>query len=338
MSDRSEKVNALLKQIEEGTKAVFESENYKSFLKAMSRFHQYSFRNCLLIVMQKPDATRVASFTTWKKLDRYVKRGETGIAILGWAPRKVHKEEPLKDKDGNTVYDSDGKPKLESVEHEIPSYRPVYVYDVSQTGGKPLPELVHDLKGEVNDYHQLMQAFKDISPFPIRFVEATELQKNAKGCCDPMNQEILIRRGMDQTQSVKTVVHEVSHAMIHAPEFELPIEKRTDQRTREVQAESTAFLVCEHYGIDTSEYTFPYLTSWSRDKKLEELQNSLEQIKQTSEAIIDAVDKNMKERNSEKQLGVFGVPDASLTMEDKNMKMFSMNRATFKNKPRSKRC
>lgn len=303
MPKNNDKLKELLEQAEQGTKAVFESENYRNYLATMSKFHSYSFRNSLLILMQKPEATHVAGYAAWKKkFNRQVQRGESGIQIVGYSPRKVNVEQEKKDSSGNTIIGADGKPVMEKVTRQVPSYVPVSVFDVSQTEGEPLPQLVNELNGSVEAYQDLMQAIRDVSPFPVSF---EEIQGGAKGFCDPVTQRIVIQQGMSEAQSVKTAIHEVTHADLHAPEQNLILADRTDRRTREIEAESTAFVVCEHYGIDTSDYTFPYLASWSSSKELAELQSSLETIQKQAGDLIDKIDTRLTELQKDKEKDLF---------------------------------
>ena len=253
--------------------------------------------------MQKPEATHVAGYAAWKKkFNRQVQRGESGIQIVGYSPRKVNVEQEKKDSSGNTIIGADGKPVMEKVTRQVPSYVPVSVFDVSQTEGEPLPQLVNELNGSVEAYQDLMQAIRDVSPFPVSF---EEIQGGAKGFCDPVTQRIVIQQGMSEAQSVKTAIHEVTHADLHAPEQNLILADRTDRRTREIEAESTAFVVCEHYGIDTSDYTFPYLASWSSSKELAELQSSLETIQKQAGDLIDKIDTRLTELQKDREKDLF---------------------------------
>lgn len=297
MAKNNEKIKALLKRAEEGTREVFESENYRNYLTIMSKFHNYSYRNNLLILAQRPDATHVAGYSAWqKKFNRHVRRGEKGIQIIGYAPKKISIEEKKTDQDGNPVIGADGKPVTETSSVLVPSFIPVYVYDLSQTEGEPLPELVHDLNDNVDAYQELMDAIISVSPFPITF---ENFPGEARGYCDPVAQKIVIREGMSESQSVKTAIHEITHADLHAPQIDTT--ERPDRRTSEVEAESTAFVVCSHYGIDTSDYTFPYLASWSSTRELKELQNSLEKIQKQAEDLIDRIDTRLEEIHKERE-------------------------------------
>lgn len=295
MPNSQEKINVLLKKAEDGIRKVFESEKYQAYLTAMSKFHQYSFRNILLIQQQKADATLVAGYAAWqKKFNRQVLRGEKGIQIIGYSSRKLKKQVELKDDNGDIIYsyqpDGTRKPATKTEEYIVPSYIPVYVYDISQTDGKPLPTLVNELTGEVTDYNKLMQAIISTSSFPISF---EQIKGEAKGYCDPISRKIAIKSGMSEVQTIKTAIHEITHADLHAPEQNLALAARTDRRTREIEAESTAFVVCSHYNIDTSDYSFGYLAGWSSDKELSELKGSLEIIQKQANDLISRIDGNL---------------------------------------------
>lgn len=295
MPNSQEKINALLKKAEDGIREVFESEKYQTYLTAMSKFHQYSFRNILLIHQQKADASFVAGYAAWqKKFNRQVLRGEKGIQIIGYTTRKLKKQVELKDDNGDIVYsykpDGTRKPATKTEEYIVPSYIPVYVYDISQTDGEPLPALVNELTGEVNDYDKLMQAIVSTSSFPISF---EQIKGEVKGYCDPISRKIAIKSGMSEVQTIKTAIHEITHADLHAPEQNLALSDRTDRRTMEVEAESTAFVVCSHYNIDTSDYSFGYLAGWSSSKELSELKNSLNTIQKQANDLISRIDENL---------------------------------------------
>lgn len=309
MAKNDEKLKELLERAEQGTKEVFESDNYRNYLATMSKFHSYSYRNSLLILLQKPEASYVAGYSAWqKKFNRQVQKGEKGIQIVGYTPKKVNVEQERKDTNGKTIIGADGKPVMDKVTKQIPAFMPVYVYDVSQTAGDPLPQLINELDGSVEVYQDLMQSIEEASPFPISF---EDIQGGAKGFCDPINQKIVIQQGMSEAQTVKTAIHEVTHADLHAPELNLALNDRTDRRTREVEAESTAFVVCNHYGIDTSDYTFPYLASWSSTRELKELQNSLDTIQKQAGELIDRIDTRLAElqKNRENQIFTEISPD-----------------------------
>lgn len=303
MSKNSDKIEELLQQIETGTKAVFQSEAYRKYLTAMSHFHHYSFRNSLLIYLQNPDASLVAGYNAWQRVNRSVKRGEKGLQIIAPAPKTIWVNEPVKDSEGKPVLDETGRQVYEKHRERIPAYKAAFVFDVSQTVGEPLPEFgPRMLEGEVEDYEQLMEALRSVSPLPIRFEPITD--SDARGYCSFSEGKIVVREGMSPAQSLKTAVHEISHAFLHDP----AAGERPDQRTREVEAESTAFIVCSHYGLDTSDYTFPYLAGWSSSQELEQLHASLDRIQHQADELIQRVDAKLLELQKE-------VPERSAAIE-----------------------
>lgn len=269
----------LLSQAEEGIKTFLSSDKYKEFLRTMSKFHTYSLNNTLLILMQKPEATRVAGYKTWKNtFNRQVNKGEKALKIIGGRPYKRLVEEL---ENGKKV-----KKEVQGI-----SFFPVSVFDVSQTSGDPLPQLTTELQGEVTDYSTLYAALKRSSEFAISF---EEISGGAKGYCAPLEKRIALQQGMSQAQTIKTLIHEMTHAELHAPEVQQNTTERTSRSTKEVEAESTAFVVCEHYGIDTRDYSFPYLASWSSDKELSELKNSFEKILKKADELIQKIDSNLE--------------------------------------------
>lgn len=302
--DKQQQIQELLKQAETGTKDVFESDKYREYLSTMSKFHNYSFRNTMLIMMQKPEASYIAGYTAWQtKFKRQVQRGEKGIQIVGYAPKNIKAEEARKDQHGNIVYGADGKAEMATVTRQVPYFVPVYVYDISQTEGEPLPQLVNELDGSVTAYNELLATLHEVSPFPIEFEQIEG--RTTKGYADLVNNRIVINEGMSQRQTIKTAIHEITHADLHAPELNLTMNDRTDRRTQEVEAESTAFVVCAHYGINTSDYTFPYLANWSSSKELKELQSSLDRIQKQAADLIDRIDTRLSELQKEREQSVF---------------------------------
>lgn len=298
MAKNDEKIKNLLELVEQGTKNVFESDTYKNYLLTMSKFHNYSFRNSLLILLQRPDATRVAGYAAWQqKFKRQVQRGEKGIQIISYTPHNKEVEQQKIDSEGKLIYDANGKPIMETVTKQVPGFAPVYVYDVSQTKGEPLPVLATELDGSIDNYEVLKQAITDSSPLPVFF---EQIEGSAKGYCTP--EKIAIKEGMSNIQTIKTMVHEITHGDLHMPEKDLSAKDKTDQRTREVEAESTAFVVCSHYGIDTSDYSFPYLAGWSSSKELNELQNSLERIQKQAGELINRIDSRIEQLQHDRNL------------------------------------
>lgn len=292
-SDKDEEVKAITERFEAGVKDVFSSDKYKEYLNTLSKFHDYSYRNCLLIQMQKPDATLVAGYSSWRdNFGRNVLKGETGIRILAYAPYYVTKDEAVLDKEtGLPILDANGQPKTEKVKIPIPTFKPISVFDVSQTEGRELPQLVNDLTSKVEDYDKLLDVLRDVSPVPIKFEEIN--RSDSHGFYSPSDKSITVKEGMSQAQTVKTAIHEIAHAMLHDPDN---ADEKKDRRTKEVEAESVAYTVCQHFGIDSSDYSFAYVASWSSSKELSELKSSLETIRDTASELITKI--------SEKYLGI----------------------------------
>ena len=288
--DTRARVKALTEQLETGVKAVFESEKYKAYLKAMSKFHHYSFGNVMLILMQCPEASMVAGYTTWKKqFGRTVKKGEHGIMIL--APvmgSRLINQDRLNPDTHQPIIGPDGEPEKEPVFVPYRSFRVAYVFDVSQTEGRELPILgMGELSGEVEHFERIFTSVEALSPVPVEYRPA----QKSKGCYSHLEQKIYLNQGMSQVQTLKTLIHETAHALLHAQ----PEAADKDRHTREVEAESIAYVVCQHFGIDTADYSFPYVTSWSSGKELDELKASLECISRTAAEMIDSVEKRCLE-------------------------------------------
>lgn len=289
--------------IEDGIKELFQSESYAQYLQTMSRFHHYSVNNQVLIHMQKPDATLVAGFNKWKnQFGRNVIKGEHGIKIIAPTPFKKKIEQEKLDPDTQLpMLDADGKIITEEKTIQIPMYKPVTVFDVSQTEGKPLPQLAHDLSGNVANYDVFMEALRRSSPVPIS-IEV--MGGGMDGYFDLEHQDIAIRKGMSEVQTVSAVIHEMAHALLHNRTKDT--EEKTPELSRsteEVQAESISYAVCAYYGIATGENSFGYIVSWSKDKTLPELRESLEVISKTADGLISDIDRHyaeiLKEREAE---------------------------------------
>ena len=292
-----QKVQEITEKLEQGIKELFESEKYKTYLNTMSKFHNYSFNNTMLIAMQKPDATLVAGFKAWQKnFDRHVKKGEKGIRILAPAPYKIKEEqEKLDPVTGEIMLDKNGMPITEEVEIKIPAFRVVPVFDVSQTDGKELPDIgVNELSGSVEDYEDFMQALTEVSPVPITY---EDIDGDAKGYFHTTDHRIAIQEGMSQSQTVKTAIHEVAHAKLHDREQNQDIDAvlDKDRNTKEVEAESVAYTVCQHFGIDTSDYSFGYIAGWSSDRDMKELKSSLDTIRKTASELITGIEDRLAE-------------------------------------------
>lgn len=288
-----------MERLETEVQAVFESEKYKAWLNTLSKFHNYSLNNTLLIAMQKPDASLVAGFTAWKnRFGRHVKAGEKGIKIIAPAPYKAKvKQEKINPKTHQPIIGSDGKPETEVVEVTRPAFKVVSVFDISQTEGKELPQLsVTELSGDVQDYQRFFSALTKCSPAPIS-VEDIQSETSAKGYFTPSENKIVIRDGMSQIQTVKTLIHEMTHATLH--NLDQMKDSPKDHSTREVEAESVAYAVCAHYGIDTGDYSFGYVAGWSSGKDTKELKASLETIQKTASDLISKIDEKLKEVEKE---------------------------------------
>ena len=299
-----ERLQEITAGIEQGIKELFESEKYIRYLSVMSKFHRYSVNNTMLIYMQKPEATLVAGFNKWKnQFERHVKKGEHGITIIAPTPYKKKIEEMKRDPDTHApILDADGKAVMEKKEIEIPMFRPVKVFDVSQTDGKPLPELASSLSGTVPHYEAFLEAVRRSASVPIEF-EA--MAANTDGYFSPDRQRIAIREGMSEVQTVSATVHEVAHSKLHdrqkiqetsaAGDNASDQPKPKDRNTEEVEAESISYAVCQYFGIQTGENSFGYIASWSKDKDLKELRASLETINKTSCELINDIERNYKE-------------------------------------------
>ena len=295
-----QKVKEITDRLEEGLKELFEGEKYKSYLNTMSKFHNYSANNIQLIEMQCPGATYVAGYKKWQKeFERHVNKGERGIRILAPAPYKIKEEQEKIDPVTNEpVLDRDGMPVMEEVEIKIPAFRVVTVFDYSQTDGKELPGLgVSELHGNVERYQDFMEALSRVSPVPIRY---EGMEGDRKGYFIDLNRPIAIKEGMSEAQTAKTGVHEVAHAKLHAKEIEQETGTVKDRETKEVEAESIAYTVCQHFGIDTSDYSFGYIAGWSSGKEMPELKSSLDTIRRTSSELIKGIETQLLEIEKER--------------------------------------
>ena len=298
----AQQVREITDKLEQGIKELFESEKFKEYLTTMSKFYNYSFNNTLLIAMQKPDATLIAGYTSWQRnFDRHVMKGEKGIKILAPAPYKAQEErEKIDPATQKPVLDADGKPVTETVEVLRPAFKVVCVFDVSQTDGKELPDIaVDELTGSVENYAAFFEALKQESPVPISF---EDIPGGAKGYFSHVENRIAIQDGMSEIQTVKTAIHEIAHAKLHAikPDEKVAPEERKDRHTKEVEAESVAYTVCQRYGIETSDYSFGYIAGWSSDKDTKELKGSLETIRSTAAEMIESIDAKLKVLLAEK--------------------------------------
>ena len=286
----ADKMKEITDRLEQGILGIYESDRYADYLRTMSKFHDYSLNNTILIAMQ--GGNLVKGYKQWEKeFDRHVKPGEKAIKILAPSPFTVKKQVEKIDPDTQKpVFDKDGKPVTEEKEIKIPAFRVVSVFDISQTEGKELPALTYELTGNVEQYKDFFAALEKTSPFAMEF-EA--LSGSIKGRCNYEEKRIIINEGMDELQNIKTAIHEIAHATLHDIDKDAP--ERPDRRTREVQAESVAYAVCQHYGLDTSDYSFGYIAGWSSGKELAELKGSLETIRSTAVSLIDTIDGHFTE-------------------------------------------
>ena len=300
----AEKMKEITDRLEQGIQDLFESDRFKEYLQVMSKFHNYSFNNTLLIAMQKPDATLIAGYNSWKNLfGRQVSRGAKGIKVIAPSPYKVKKEiDKIDPKTQKPVTDKNGKPVKEETEVTVPAFKVVSVFDVSQTEGKELPSIgVDELTGDVEQYADFFKATEQASPAPVGF---EKIESGAKGYYSQTNKRIAINEGMSELQNLKTLIHEIAHAKLHDIDLNAPAKEqadRPDRRTREVQAESIAYAVCQHYGLDTSDYSFSYVAQWSSGRELAELKASLETIRSTASELIKDIDKNFAELTKDKE-------------------------------------
>ena len=319
-----ERLQQITAGIEQGIKELFESEKYRRYLSVMSRFHRYSVNNTMLIYMQKPDATLVAGYNKWKnQFERHVKRGEHGITIIAPTPFKKKIEEQKLDPDTKApMLDAEGKVIMEEREVEIPMFRPVKVFDVSQTDGKPLPELASSLSGNVQNYEAFMEVLRRSAPVPL---SVEPMAANMDGFFSPDQQRIAIREGMSEVQTVSAAVHEIAHSKLHnyakaqeeaarAGDKEPP--KKKDRNTEEVEAESISYAVCQYYGIQTGENSFGYIASWSQGKELPELRASLETINKAAGELITDIDRHYKEICKERGIDLTAQPEQAVPQQE----------------------
>lgn len=312
-----ERLKEITDGIEQGIKELFQSDRYRQYLSVMSRFHRYSVNNTMLIYMQRPDASLVAGFQKWKnQFGRHVKKGERGITIIAPTPFKKKIEEVKLDPDTKApLLDPDGKQITEEREIKIPMFKPVKVFDVSQTDGKPLPHLASTLTGSVEQYEIFVEALRRSAPVPISF---KAIEPNTDGYFSPTDQAISIREGMSEVQTISALVHEIAHSKLHnyekqqaeaaaGKDGEEPVKK--DRHTEEVEAESVSYAVCQYFGIETGENSFGYIATWSQGKELKELRASLETINKTASELITDVDRNFAEICKERGIDPKALPE-----------------------------
>lgn len=286
--ETDERVAELTERLENGVKELYASDNYAQYITAMAKFHHYSFGNALLILFQCPQATNVAGYNTWKQLGRQVKKGEKGIMIL--APcnfRASLEREKIDPLTGQALLGPDGKPLTEKVKISPNRFKIAHVFDMSQTEGRELPQIgVSELTGDVADYTGIYNRLTALSPLPVL---QEDFQRSAKGYTSFTENRIVVKPGMSQVQTIKTLVHEIAHAKLHKPDDILDVPRPGERRRKEVEAESIAYVVCQHFGIDTADYSLAYVAGWSKGRELTELKGSLNIIHATAGEIIDAI-------------------------------------------------
>ena len=320
--DKDDKVEELTEQLQDAVKKVFESGQYEQFLKTMAKFTDYSANNCLLIVTQCPGATCVAGYKTWQKqFDRHVRKGEQGIRILAPAPYKKWVERECTDAEGCTIKNADGSPKMERVQIVIPAFKTISVFDISQTEGKPLPSLVHPLEGSVDGYDDLTRAISNAVPVPIRHEAMSGEQY---GYYHLKDKYIAVRSGVSQQQEIKTIIHEWAHCKLHDSEAGSEKDLQLGRREKEVQAESTAYIVCQHLGISTEEYSFGYIAGWSSGKEIKELQQSLQTIQTTARAMITDIHHELEQIRMDRSDRIgYALPDGKYMIVRRDQEQYN---------------
>lgn len=292
-------MDSIMQSLESGVEELFTSNRYQEFLKTMAKFHNYSFNNTMLIAMQRPDATLVTSYKNWQSMGRQVMKGEKGITIIAPAPYKKMKEKEVLDENQRPIMGTDGKPKTEKVEVTVPHFKAVTVFDIAQTSGEPIQTLAPELlTAAVQDFDSFMQAIQKISPVPIRF---DEIDGNANGYYHNADKEIVIKKGLSESQTLKTVIHETAHAKLHDKEIMESLGVEKDRLTKEVEAESVAYCVCSSFGLDTSDYSFPYIAGWSSSREMKEMKASMDVIRKTAGEMIDQLTEELEIILEEKQ-------------------------------------
>ena len=320
-----QKVQEITDKLEEGLKELFESEKYKTYLSTMSKFHNYSFNNTLLIAMQRPEATLVAGYKAWQKnFERHVNKGEKAIRILAPAPYKIKEErDKLDPVTGGMMFDENGMPQKEQVEVTIPAFRAVSVFDVSQTDGMPIPELeAQELLSTVEGYKDFVQALMNVATVPIGF---EDIPGDSKGYFHTEEKRIAVQENMSESQTLKTMVHEVAHSMLHNKEInrdDLMEAPAKDRNTKEVEAESVAYTVCQHFGIDTSDYSFGYIAGWSSGKDMKELKSSLDTIRKTASELITEIEGALRELQLNREMEQS--KECILLMQNEDLTEFSL--------------
>ena len=319
-----QRVQELTDKLEQGLQDLFNSDSYRNYLSTMSKFHNYSFNNTLLIAMQKPDATLVAGYKAWQKnFERHVNKGGKAIRILAPAPYKIKEERDKIDPvTQELLLDKDGNPQKEEVEITIPAFRAVSVFDVAQTDGKPIPELAaKELLSDVEGYQDMIRAVEAISPVPI---ELEEIAGDSKGYYDREAKRIAVQENMSESQTLKTMIHEVAHSKLHSKEVEQDEQMKKDRNTKEVEAESIAYTVCQHFGIDTSDYSFGYIAGWSSGRDTKELRSSMDTIRRTASELITGIEEQLQELQRNREVSQEQTKDSILLIQNTDLSEFSL--------------
>ena len=319
-----QRVQELTDKLEQGLQDLFNSESYRNYLATMSKFHNYSFNNTLLIAMQKPDATLVAGYKAWQKnFERHVNKGEKAIRILAPAPYKIKEERDKIDPvTQELLLDKDGNPQKEEVEITIPAFRAVSVFDVAQTDGKLIPELAaHELLSDVEGYQYMIRAVEAISPVPI---ELEEIAGDSKGYYDREAKRIAVQENMSESQTLKTMIHEVAHSKLHSKEVEQDEQMKKDCNTKEVEAESIAYTVCQHFGVDTSDYSFGYIAGWSSGRDTKELRASMDTIRRTASELITGIEEQLQELQRNREVSQEQTKESILLIQNTDLSEFSL--------------
>ena len=319
-----QRVQELTDKLEQGLQDLFNSDSYRNYLSTMSKFHNYSFNNTLLIAMQKPDATLVAGYKAWQKnFERHVNKGEKAIRILAPAPYKIKEERDKIDPvTQELLLDKDGNPQKEEVEITIPAFRAVSVFDLSQTDGKPIPELTaKELLSDVEGYQDMIRAVEAISPVPI---ELEEIAGDSKGYYDREAKRIAVQENMSEGQTLKTMIHEVAHSKLHSKEVEQDEQMKKDRNTKEVEAESIAYTVCQHFGVDTSDYSFGYIAGWSSGRDTKELRASMDTIRRTASELITGIEEQLQELQRNREVSQEQTKESILLIQNTDLSEFSL--------------
>lgn len=319
-----QRVQELTNKLEQGLQDLFNSDSYRNYLSTMSKFHNYSFNNTLLIAMQKPDATLVTGYKAWQKnFERHVNKGEKAIRILAPAPYKIKEERDKIDPvTQELLLDKDGNPQKEEVEITIPAFRAVSVFDLSQTDGKPIPELTaKELLSDVEGYQDMIRAVEAISPEPI---ELEEIAGDSKGYYDREAKRIAVQENMSESQTLKTMIHEVAHSKLHSKEVEQDEQMRKDRNTKEVEAESVAYTVCQHFGVDTSDYSFGYIAGWSSGRDTKELRSSMDTIRRTASELITGIEEQLQELQRDREVSQEQTKESILLIQNTDLSEFSL--------------